>query len=399
MTKQNGANQRFRYFMLGSFSALLGSEMFVFLLPVLLFSLGYSPIVVGYSSFLFFAPAIAGKLLLGPILERVNKRLVLLSVEAGRLATAGFLAIGLFFFSDSALVFILVSAFIAGTLCVFADTAEPAVLKILVHDRDNTSALSIYEVRTRVAQLIGPALAGVLLSLAISVPLGGCLLLALFAFVLYSRVSVPNTLAPGGQGILSDLADAIYWMRNHRKFLALVLLTAINNLIHPILYLAVLAKLHVDGFDPEFIGVVLGGLGLGGIVGSMFAPQLKEKLTLEGIVLWVNILRIVVFTGFALTADPVFVFVLFVLKAVLGGTWNVYYSVFTLTEMPQELVARLSAISSFIVKSCTAAGSLLAGYLIAFLGFSGTHIILVGITILMFLGSFCLSADGGRRNN
>lgn len=118
-----------------------------------------------------------------------------------------------------------------------------------------------------------------------------------------------------------------------------------------------------------------------------------NMLTFRTLVLVINILRVIVFVGFIISASPFWVFSLFVFKAVLGGLWNVGYNVFTIQEMPVALAARISAISGTFVKLSAGLGSLLAGYLLVLAGSTTTLVILVMLTVFMLTCSFICKAE------
>ncbi|MCW9547491.1 MFS transporter [Klebsiella oxytoca] len=168
----------------------------------------------------------------------------------------------------------------------------------------------------------------------------------------------------------------------------MILLTAINNFLHPVLYLTVIWELREQSNAFEITGLVLSGLGAGGLIGSILARKIINQLNFRKLVLVINILRVVVFAGFIVSANPVWMFVLFVFKAILGGVWNVGYNVFTIQEMPAALAARISAISGTFVKLSAGLGSLVAGYMLVLAGSTTTLFILVFLTLFMLSLSF-----------
>ncbi|MFW5411258.1 hypothetical protein B7L51_022095, partial [Pectobacterium brasiliense] len=157
--------------------------------------------------------------------------------------------------------------------------------------------------------------------------------------------------------------------------------TSINNLLHPVLYLSVIFSLSEKNAGFEVTGLILSGLGVGGIVGSLMSKKLIDNIPLRTIVLYVNIFRVAIFSGFIIIDSPIGIFSLFVLKAILGGVWNVSYNIFTIKEMPLELAARISAISGTLIKLSAGAGSLGAGYMLSLMGIETTIIVLVIFTL------------------
>lgn len=131
-------------------------------------------------------------------------------------------------------------------------------------------------------------------------------------------------------GITTDIHHALRWLSSHRLFSLMILLTAINNFLHPVLYLTVIWELREQSNAFEITGLVLSGLGAGGLIGSILARKIINQLNFRKLVLVINILRVVVFAGFIVSANPVWMFVLFVFKAIwaVSGTWVIMYLLF-----------------------------------------------------------------------
>lgn len=385
--KNNPRN--FFYFLCSSALSLLSVEIFHLAVPLTVLALGYSAIEAGWCTFAFFSPVILGKLLAGPLIEARSKKTTLLQSEAGRTLVILLYLACLLLFSANHIVFIILLSFIFGLFSTFTDIAEPAALKLLIAKDNANSVLTRYEVRTRSVQLVGPAICGLLIAVGLPAPYAFALLLSLCALFLIRRIALTEELHCGLQeeGILASLASALNWVRPQKLFIIMVLLTALNNFIHPILYLTVIYQVTRMDVGVEFTGLVLSGLGVGGIVGSIISSFLAKKFRLRTLVLAINTLRILVFAGFILFPTPQGMFLFFVFKAVLGGVWNVCYNVYTIQTIPQSHISRVASLSGLIIKCSTAAGSLIAGYLISFAGVQPTLILLVACTIVMLLCS------------
>lgn len=148
----------------------------------------------------------------------------------------------------------------------------------------------------------------------------------------------------------------------------MVLLTAINNFLHPILFLTLIFSLKSMNVGYELTGYILSGLGVGGIIGSMIAGHLAKRFKLRSLVLSVNILRVLVFAGFIFFPSPIGYFVFIMMKVVLGGIWSICYHIYSMNELPFDYVARVSALSGIIIKIFTALGGFVAGYIINYFG-------------------------------
>lgn len=382
-------NRNFLLFLMSSASTLLGIEVFHLAIPLTVFALGYSAIQASWCTFAFFLPVIVVKIFAAPLIEPKNKKTVLQYNEIARLLCVILFVICFYLFKSEPLWFILPLSFLFGVFSTLTDITEPAALKLLLQGKNSTAILSQYEMRTRAVQLVAPTLCGILIYLGLPLVYLGAALISVISLLFLSRVILPDerqARAPP-TGFYHSLHEAILWFKNHTVFVMVVMLSAINNFLHPILYLTIIYQLTTMQAGYEITGYILSGLGVGGLLGSFVSPYLASRFSFRTLVIGVNLLRIAVFTGFVLCASPWGYFIFFVLKAILGGIWNVCYNVYTIKAMPQSYVARLSALSGLIIKLATAIGSLLAGYAIQYLGVSATLYTLVGLTCLMLICS------------
>lgn len=387
--------KNFNLFVASSAFSLLGIEIFHITLPLLALSLNLDPIQISWCVFAFYCPVIFVKIASSTFIERKNKIRILKISESGRIVCTLLFMIFLFLCRDDGLIWILAISFFYGVFTVFTEVAEPVVIKHLIQGQASTAALSTYEIRTRAVQLLAPALCGYMLAVDVFLPYYFNLLLAVFAlgFLFFIKTNIPLPVKVLRTGITEDLAIALAWLRKHTLFSLMILLTAINNFLHPILYLTVIWDLKEQNTAFEITGLVLSGLGAGGLIGSFIARKVINTLSLRNLTLMINILRVLVFAGFLVSSDPLWVFMLFVFKAILGGVWNVSYNVFTIQEMPSELAARISAISGTLVKLSAGIGSLIAGYLLSFTGSLTTLVMLVILTIFMLMCSFVCKSE------
>lgn len=383
-------NKNFSLFLISSASTLLNIEIFHLAIPLTVLSLGYSAVEASWCTFAFLAPVILVKLFLAPSIEYRHKKPLLLQNEIIRtLIVIVFILLLYFMQSKQTIFWILLTAFLFGTFATMTEIAEPAALKMLLQNQDSTAVLSKYEIRTRAVQLLAPTLCGLLISAYFLLPYLFMLIISLLSILLLTQLTLvePQFIREkrGVTYFLTSIREGMLWLNNKPLFMKMVILTAINNFLHPILYLTIIYQLTTSAVGFDITGYILSGLGIGGIIGSLCASYLLKIIGLNRLVVMVNILRIAIFAGFMLFSSPLGYFLFFVFKAILGGIWNVCYNVYTINEMPQNYISRISALSGLIIKIFTAIAGLLAGYLINYLGVNATLIFLVVLTVIMFL--------------
>lgn len=383
-------NKNFYLFLLSSASTLLSIEIFHLAIPLTVLSLGYSAVETSWCTFAFFLPVLLVKIFLAPHIERQDKKQILLKSEVLRVIIVLTFLLVLYFIKSNSVIFITIPiSFLFGIFATITEIAEPSALKNLLQNQDSASILSKYEIRTRTVQLLAPTICGILISFYLLFPYLLMVIISLLSISLLHKLKL-NKFEDTGKDIssttlYSSLKEGVYWLKDKPLFIKMVLLTSINNFLHPILYLTIIYQLTSSSVGFDITGYILSGLGIGGIIGSLYSSYLLKKLGFHNLVIGVNIFRIFIFLGFVLYSSPFGYFLFFVLKAILGGIWNVCYNVYTINEMPQSYVSRISALSGLIIKIFTAIAGLSAGYFIKYLGIEETLYCLVFLTIGMFI--------------
>lgn len=382
-------NRNFLIFITSSALTLLSIEIFYIAIPLTVLALGYSAVQTSWCTFAFFLPVIIVKTFISPIIENKEKKSLLLNSEISRGLTISIFIITLFFIKDNNYLiwFIIPISFLFGSLTTLTEITEPAALKSLLTEKDAAPIISKYEIRTRTVQLFAPTLCGILISFSLSAPYILALIISFLSIILLCKLNLSKTYKNSNTSVnlIKSISEAAFWIKENKLFLKMVILTSINNFLHPILYLTIIYQLSFNNVGFDITGYILSGLGVGGIIGSIISIPLSKKLNFSQLVISVNVLRIIVFAGFIFFPTAWGYFLFFVFKAVLGGIWNVCYNIYTIQEMPHSYVARISGLSGLTIKIFTAIASLLAGYLIKYLGVDNVLYFLVILTIGMFL--------------
>lgn len=382
-------NKNFLIFIISSALTLLSVEIFYIAIPLTVLALGYSAVQTSWCTFAFFLPVILVKIFISPIIENKEKKLLLLNSEIFRGLIISIFIVTLFLMRDSSSLiwFIIPISFLFGLFTTLTEITEPAALKSLLTKKDASPIISKYEIRTRGVQLLAPTLCGILISFDLSAPYLLAFMISFLSILLLYKLnlSISYECSNVSVNLIKSISEAALWIKENKLFLRMVVLTAINNFLHPILYLTIIYQLSFNNVGFDITGYILSGLGVGGIIGSIISSPLSRKLSFSQLVIGVNILRIFVFAGFIFFSTAWGYFLFFVFKAILGGVWNVCYNVYTIQEMPHSYVARISGLSGLIIKIFTAIASLLAGYFIKYLGVDNVLYSLVILTVGMFL--------------
>ncbi len=155
--------RNFRLFFTGQLISQVGNWLTLIAQTLLVFELTHSGVAVGLLAAAQFGPV----LLIGPwaglVADRSNKRKLLLVVQVIAMAQSFALA-ALAFSGHPAVWAIYIVAFVGGVTVAFDNPARRAFVTEMVPESDITNAVSLNSALMTCARVVGPALAGVLVT-------------------------------------------------------------------------------------------------------------------------------------------------------------------------------------------------------------------------------------------
>ena len=264
----------YRLFWIAQGLSVLGITMEFVALGWLVYQLTGSPLSLGLTGLAQALPRIAFTLVGGATADRIDRRKLLIGVQATVASLYVFLAT--LVVSDLVQVWhVWVLAFVLGALRAFDNPTRQAIVPLLVSKEEIPSAVALGNLAWEVPRLIGPATAGVLISL---IGLGGTFYVAAIGFVLstfmYTVMRVQRAEPSGGGSFLHDIADGLVFVRRNELFAAFIGLVFFNSLFgmsYQILMPVFARDILLVG--SEGFGLLQTALGAGAIVGSLVAAR------------------------------------------------------------------------------------------------------------------------------
>jgi predicted MFS family arabinose efflux permease len=259
----------FGLFSLGSFPSAMGGWMQQVALGWLVVGLGGSALWLGLLTLATMGPLLCAPLG-GTIVDRLDRRLLLLTVTCIQAIAAGLLA-ALALTGWISLPAMLLLAFVGGAPNAIGWPAWSAFIADLVPPHTLRQAVAVNSARFNLTRVVGPALAGLLLA---EFSPAACLIFAavatsLFAATLtivrpkHTRLSAPPP------PWLEALRDAFQYARSDRPTRALLLSAgALGLLVLP--YTSFLPRFAKDvlGQGPQALGLLLAAGGVGAVAGA-----------------------------------------------------------------------------------------------------------------------------------
>lgn len=247
----------------------------------LMTELSPSPLVVAAVQSATTLPVFLFALLAGAIADIVDRRRLLIVVNALMAVTAALLAVLVSLELVTPIV-LLIFTFLLGTGAAFMAPAWQAIVPSLVPREQLSAAIALNSTGINVSRAIGPALAGFLLvALGLAAPfaVNALSFLGIIAALIWWRpkVEADEKLPPEtvGAAIIAGLRYAM-----NSAPLQATLIRAVSFFLFASALWAMLPLIARDMLNggPPLYGLLLASVGLGAVLGALFLPMLKSRL-------------------------------------------------------------------------------------------------------------------------
>lgn len=365
-----GRNRDFLLLWGGMAVSVLGSRISTIAYPLLVLALTGSPARAGLVGFLATLPYLVFQLPAGALVDRWNRKRLMIACDVVRAVALGSVVAALWL-DALTLVQLGLVAFVEGTAFVFYNLAQSAAVRHVVHPTQLASALGRNEARERAAGLLGAPLGGILFGVGRSVPF---LVDALSYLVsLATLLLIRKDFQAPAQGVrttrmLGEVKEGVVWLW-HQPFLrATAFLVAGSNMLFSALVLVLIVIARDGGASSAQIGLMLSGAGLGGVLGSVLAPWLEQRLSMKWVVIGANWVWALLMPLMVVAPGPLALGAIFAGMAFVGPVWNVAIGAYQLTITPDRLLGRVTSAETLLAYGAIPLGSLAAGLLLETLG-------------------------------
>jgi MFS family permease len=363
----------------GQSISLMGSAVTGLALPLTaIYVLHANAGQIGVLKTLQWLPYILISLFVGAWSDRHKRRPVMLLANFGQAivlaAIVAFAKLGVL-----SLAMLFVAVFITGSLTVFFDVSYTAYIPALVGKDDLLGANSRLQSSAAVAQISGPAVAGVLVQL-ITAPLALAVDAASFIVsvvsLLWIRETETTPKRPAGEaGMLSQIKAGLAVVVREPVLRALVITSACYNLFTQwINVLFLLFAVHELGMSAGVIGAIASGAAIGGLLGSLSAGIISRKAgvgrTFMGCV--IGECGVLLAVPFVPSHHVAFAAVVMAIAFAVSGAGSAISSIAGISirqaVTPQHLIGRMTATYRFVSFGVVAIGALAGGFAGQWLG-------------------------------
>ena len=327
----------------------------------LMTQLTMNPLMVGLVQAAGAVPVFLVILPAGALADMVDRRRFLLLTQGWMVLASATLGI-LTLTSCVGPWVLLLFTFLLGLGSVMNDPAWQAITPELVPSRQHASAVALNSAGFNVARAVGPAMGGLLVA---AVGCGSTFLLNAASFfgviVFLYRWKRPVEAPAPARRVWSVIGDGFHYVKQSGLAKSVLLRTGTFS----VAAVAMLALLPIIArpYGARGYGVLLGCFGLGALLGALALPRLREKLSVDGVV----VTAILIFAGMTFAAGRTETFALLcVVMLVAGAAWIgilACLNVAAQTMCPSYIRARALSFYLLVLQGGMAVGATLWGAL------------------------------------
>ncbi len=372
MSGAGALGPQYRKLLAGSAVSNLGDGVSFVAVPLLAATLTQRPELVAGLSFAYTLPRLLVTFFSGVAADRLDRRRLMVAVNAVRGSLLGGLAVlvalGL------ASIWLLYGIFVVlGLFETLADVSAFTVLPMVVEpDRLDRANGQLAGAQTICDEIAGPPLGGLLFGVAAALPL----LLDASSFVLaatfflwmkgdfHPRLDHDKPAQPAG--VVEEIVVGMRYLGGHRTLLSLAVMSLITNFAYMLPFsVLVLYATRTLGLSSAGYGLVLTISAAGSLAGSAAAPAIRRLLGVRVTVRGTLLLGAAAYLVLALTRSVVLVTVLLAAYFLYTSVWTITVTSVRQSLIPRQLLGRVSGVTrSFSLLGLllgSVAGGLVAG--------------------------------------
>jgi MFS family permease len=371
-------------------SSNLGDGLVSLAFPWLASLLTRDPVLIAGVALATRLPWLVFSLQAGVLGDRLDRRRLMVSANTVRAVVAGATAAAVGF-DVMTLPVLYVAAFVLGMCEVLFDNTTQAILPTLVpRDRLERANGNIMGAQMVIAEFVARPISGALVGVALSLPFAIDAATAAVSAALVASLSgsfrtarspapeaapaathagaapTPAPAAPARPRMRTEVAEGLRWLWSHRLLRTLAIsLGIMNGTAAAVMATYVLFAqeiLHLDGFG---FGLLLAAGSVGGLLGSIFGPNVTARLQAGPSLFLGMAAPVVSFAVLAVTSHAVVAAAAFALFGFTSILWNVVTVTLRQTMIPDGILGRVNSVYRFLGWGAMPIGTMLGGLLVS----------------------------------
>ncbi|MFS0698970.1 MFS transporter [Cellulomonas sp. 179-A 4D5 NHS] len=357
----------FRWLVGSAFVSNLGDGLALAAGPLLVASLTDDARLVALAATLQWLPPLLFGLFAGALTDRLDRRLIVVSVDLARAVVLGVLT-AVVATGDVSIALVLGALFLLGTAEVFADNASGTLVPTLVHRDDLAVANSrIQTAFLTMNQLAGPPLGAALFAAGTALPFGTQAIAVLLGAVLVSRVVLPArdpADRPARRHLRRDIAEGFRWVAHHAAVRTLVLTILIFNVTFGAAWsVLVLYATERLGLGEVGFGLLTTVSAVGGLAGTFSYGWITRRVSLGALMRIGLVIETLTHLALALTRNAWVALAIFFVFGAHAFVWGTTSVTVRQRAVPTALQGRVGSVHLVGVFGGLVVGSAIGGVL------------------------------------
>lgn len=379
----------FRLMWTGACTSAIGTWMQLTAQSWLVLTLTNSPFYLGLIGFLSQLPIVLLALLGGAAADRVDRRKLLLFSTCSQMVSAFILTL-LVFAGVVQLWHFLVLVTLVGTAQAFGAPAYAALIPGLVKRRDMANAVALNSIQFNLALVIGPVLAGLIMTSYGAVACFGLNGLS-FVAVICSLYLIKSSFRPAArkETVWEGIRNGLRFVRARKALWQLSLLGFVLTFSAlPMTMLLPVYARDIYGMGPEGYAGMMTCSGIGAVVGALISANLGWMSRRGRFSIQVQVVLALLLALFAVSTNLYLgLLLLFLCRVCLMVLFS---SVMSLVQegTTEEMRGRVLSIFNLAMRGGMPVGNLVAGLLAS--RFSAPFALLVGSVLMGGVAVYCL---------
>ena len=356
----------FRWLLASSWVSNLGDGIALAAGPLLVASMTDDARLVALAATLQWLPPLLFGLFAGVLADRLDRRLLVVTVDLSRAVVLAVLALAILTDRVS-IVVVLAALFLVGTAEVFADSTSQTLLPMLVARDDLAVANSRLQTGfITVNQLAGPPIGAALFALGTVWPFATQALVVAAGAILVSRLRLPRH----GRGpderthVRQDIAEGFRWVRHHAAVRTLVLTIFTFNITFGAAWaVLVLYATQRLGMGELGFGLLTTVSAVGGLAGTASYGWITRRVSLGNLMRIGLIVETLTHLGLALATTAWVALPIFFVFGAHAFVWGTTSITVRQRAVPSALQGRVGSVNLVGVFGGLVIGSGIGGVL------------------------------------
>lgn len=333
--------------------------------PLLAASLTHDPKDVAGLTVAFTLPWLLFGLMAGALVDRLDRRRVMVSVNAVRAVLMGLLAASVFA-GEATIPLLYGFAFLLGTGETLFDNAAQSILPAIVPRERLEDANGRLAAAERVTnEFAGPPIGGILFGLAAATPF----LVDSSAFVVSVLLvlAIPGSFRAAREAVapttlLAEIREGLRWLARERTLRAVAASVSVLGLVDSAWFsILVLYALEILDLGSAGFGALLVAGGVGSVIGSIAAARLSRRLGPPAALAGALLLAAASQVALGVTSSVGVAAAMLAVSGVAFGIWNVVAVSLRQALTPDRLLGRVHSSYRFLGIGATALGAVAGG--------------------------------------